>query len=401
MKAGPLLVAALLVLTPACSGDETGAPPSAPATASSALTPATTAATTSTSPASTTLPSRPDTTIAPEPGDPSFLVAGSDGMTRVDLEGAEVSILGGVAAELAYSDGAGGIVYQEPAPWPNPHAILHQPVGGLAPSPVVEPVSADAESGEAVSVELRGVAWPDGEATVLYTSLTYRCGPPWQTSDGLLALPICDEPIHARGLEDGDDQIVGHLGGWECAAQGPVTVAGERVVGVTAYYFDDDVQSFNLGEPGVCHLLELSDPQPPAGEGWSLSDEPGRWRLVALAPNGATLAYVESSSWHPLDGGATTTRVGNTWTIEPTEVTAAFVVVDLGSGEELRRVDITDFFDPEGTLVWFDYDGTHAVISSGVFDWASQMTVPQHALVVLPDGSVTELGIAGTATIWR
>jgi hypothetical protein len=333
---------------------------------------------------------------APVAHEPWFLVAATDGIWRVSVGGLVEPVAEGVDAQVAYGDGSGGSVYQERAPWPNQNPIVRREAGAAVPEVLVEARDEPPETGRATALDLRGMVWPDGDAKVLYTSLTFRCGPRWAGADGAPAnpLPPCDEPIHALDLVTGDDIVIGHLGGWECGAQGPVSLAGDAVVGVTAYYFDDDVQSFELGSAESCVVIDLPGPRPPAGEGWVQAEEPGRFRMAALSPDGARLAFTDTSSW---------SRKGDAQPVAPPAeaiTTVSFVVLELDSGQEIMRVDLTDVLGDDD-VVWLDYDGEHAVVSAARWEPETRLSAAARPIAVDPRGGLGRLPVSGVATIWR
>jgi hypothetical protein len=74
--------------------------------------------------------------------------------------------------------------------------------------------------------------------------------------------------------------------------------------------------------------------------------------------------------------------------------------LELDSGQELMRVDLTDALGDD-RVIWLDYDGEHAVVSVGRYEPETQLTRAAHPIVIDPQGTTGRLPLPGVATIWR
>ncbi len=311
----------------------------------------------------------------PEGSLPALLVAGEAGVLLwSDRDGAHTLLSEPVA--VAYDDRSGGIVYQPALP-PEP-AEVPGIYRRRARATTAEVVVAAAPG---VALGLVGLADLASGPAVLYTRLEFPCGPPWaeQSTQGL---PVCDQRLLLRSLSSGEETDLGWVGGWESAAAGPASVGGGRVAAVVGYYLDDDVLLCELGGGEECSVpLSLPAEDPPAGYEWEM-----RFHHVALSPEGDRLAYAEDIgfwTWRAQEGQGS--RIGH----------RRVVVVDLGSMEEVVRVEL-----PGEGSDWIDFDGERVVVSSGVWGAEGRFR-PGPALLVDLDGSITELPVAGRATLWR
>jgi hypothetical protein len=346
-RRSPAVATLLVVLASGCADTPRGSPSAAPSTTG----------------VSTPAPGDPSL-LGPDPAaspPAALLIAGPDGVTEVAPTGETRTLVQGPVA-FAVDDTTGGLVYQvgRGRPYGDPShpstALIWQRAGGAAPTALAEP-----HPGTFFALH-DALATPGGAVEVFATRASGSNPEDW------LDTVVAFDPVSgsARDIRD--------VGGWEYGTE-PVTVtptllggsySAEALIGMD--FFDQRGNPVDIG----------GNPLPEPTHDCSCP------RLAELSPDAATLAYLEMGD------------DGQGFFIIP-EV----VLVDAGSGEELRRLRL-DRPDQGWMPISFDLGDGVLVVNRSV---TGEFDAPVDAAWVIdlrePEPVVWQAPVSGRAHLVR